>query len=195
MLKHFLIVIRNTLSCLNLLSSVHLDRAHKYWGPPHPLPPLPFFPHWQLKLELATFFSVSHFLCALRHVWAPHLDTHMRRETHAGADVTVCVHAGARTGNAVRLPELITLNTKKPFPPCDLSKMEVLKGFPSPSCLAGPMIHRGFPCCSHDRIVRRQHNNMSLEWITSTLVHLIEKKAIFRHQAWKKCNSVATKSI
>lgn len=127
MLKHFLIVIRNTLSCLNLLSSVHLDRAHKYWVPPHPLPPLPFFPHWQLKLELATFFSVSHFLCALRHVWAPHLDTHMRRETHAGADVTVCVHAGARTGNAVPLPELITLNTKKPFPPCDLSKMEVLK--------------------------------------------------------------------
>lgn len=168
MLKHFLIVIRNTLSCLNLLSSVHLDRANKYYmpppTPPSAAPPL-FFTHWQLKLELATFFSVSHFLCSPRHVWAPH----MRRETDAGADITLCVHVGARTGNAVRLPELITLNTKKPFPLCDLSKLEVLKGFPSPSCLAGPMIHRGFPCCSHDTrcrshcIVRRQHNSMSLE--------------------------------
>lgn len=65
---------------LQPFSSVPLDRTIN----------IEFFLHWQLKLELVTFFTVSHFLCIVRHLQSTHIDIHIK--THTGPDIIICVH-------------------------------------------------------------------------------------------------------
>lgn len=96
MLKHFLIVIRNMLSCLNPFSLF-------IWT--EPINTEAFF-HWQLKLELVTFFTVSHFLCTQRHVWATrtYIHTHMKGQTLPYVHKYICTH----TEHIVFLQKLVT---------------------------------------------------------------------------------------
>lgn len=87
MLKHYLIVIRNTLSCSNPCLLL-------IWTEPINIESHRF--QWQLKLESVTFFSVSHFLL--------HIETCVgRTQRCTRPDISIC-EPGANNEHCPKKP-------------------------------------------------------------------------------------------